>query len=118
MGVAPGNAVRQSVIASLMILLQNGIQIAAVGVKCPLQHARKVAKAPVRPDEAHRRPGNGAADQRVDNTRDRHLKSLSEQIKAEQHQQGDKHCGMGILHVAEGKKEHPGDDDQHQLPLQ
>ena len=100
-----------------MILLQNRVQIAAVRVHCPVQHPRQVAEFPVRPDEADRCPGDGAADQRINDTRQRDFKALAKQVKAQQHQQRNKHRGMGVLHVTEGKKQHAGQDDQQQLPF-
>ena len=83
----------------------------------PVQHPRQVAEFPVRPDEADRCPGDGAADQRINDTRQRDFKALAQQVKAQQHQQRNKHRGMGVLHVTEGKKQHAGQDDQQQLPF-
>ena len=57
-------------------------------------------------------PGDGAADQRINDTRQRDFKALAKQVKAQQHQQRNKHRGMGVLHVTEGKKQHAGQDDQ------
>ncbi|STV53401.1 Uncharacterised protein [Klebsiella pneumoniae subsp. pneumoniae] len=48
---------------------------------------RQVAEFPVRPDEADRCPGDGAADQRINDTRQRDFKALAKQVKAQQHQQ-------------------------------
>ena len=62
----------------------------------------------IRPDEADRCPGDGAADQRINDTRQRDFKALAKQVKAQQHQQRNKHRGMGVLHVTEGKKQHAG----------
>ena len=57
----------------------------AVRVHCPVQHPRQVAEFPVRPDEADRCPGDGAADQRINDTRQRDFKALAKQVKAQQH---------------------------------
>ncbi|MNC82627.1 hypothetical protein D3C75_1362100 [compost metagenome] len=40
MGIAAGNTIRQAVILALMVLHQNGIQIAAVGIQCLTHHGR------------------------------------------------------------------------------
>jgi hypothetical protein len=69
MGIAAGNAIGQAVIASLVILLENGIEVSAVGVDSLVQHPRQIAELPVWPDKAHRRPGDRAANQRIENTR-------------------------------------------------
>ena len=68
-GITAGDTIGQTVVAALVILLQNGIQITAVCVHRPVQDARQIAKFPVRPDEADRRPGDGAADQGINNAR-------------------------------------------------
>ncbi len=51
--------------------------------------------------------GDGAADQRINDTRQRDFKALAKQVKAQQHQQRNKHRGMGVLHVTEGKNSTP-----------
>ncbi|MNP30784.1 hypothetical protein D3C76_1238760 [compost metagenome] len=87
-----------------MILLENGIQIAAVGVNGKIQRAWQIAKTPVWPDKTHGSPGYRTANQRVDHTQQSDFKSFTQQIEAQQHQQGDKHGGMRILNITKGKE--------------
>ncbi len=49
--------------------LQYGIEIPTVGLCGAFEHARQIAKLPVRPDVAHCRPRNGTTNQRIDYAR-------------------------------------------------
>ena len=83
MRITSGNAVSQTVIASLVVLFKNGIQIAAVGIHRPVQDARQITKTPVGPDKTHCRPGDGTAEQRIDHAGQGNFKPFTQQIKAE-----------------------------------
>lgn len=82
-GVTACDTVGQPVVAALVVLLQDGIQITAVRVHRAIQHPWQVAEFPVRPDEAHRRPGDGAADQRINDARQGDFKTFAKQVKAQ-----------------------------------
>ena len=67
--VALSSPMRQTVITPLMVLFQYGIEIPTVGLCGAFEHARQIAKLPVRPDVAHCRPRNGTTNQRIDYAR-------------------------------------------------
>ncbi len=92
-----------------MILLENGVQIPAVGIHRLIEYPRQITEPPVRPDKAHRSPGNGAADQGINDARQCYFKAFPKQVETEQHQQSNKHGGVRVLHIAKRKKQHPGD---------
>lgn len=107
MRVATRDAIGETVIAPLMVLLKDGIQIATVGVKRALQHHRQPAKTPVGPDKANGTPRDSAADYRIHHARQRDFKPFSQQVKAQQDQQRDKQRGVRVLHCAEHKNSTP-----------
>ena len=78
MRVTASDAIGKTVIATLVILFEDGVQIAAVGINRTRQHPREVAELPVRPDKTDGKPGDTTPYQRVDNARQRHLKAFTQ----------------------------------------
>ena len=117
MRITAGNPVLQAVSFTVVILLQDLLQITAVCLHGAVNHQRQLAVFPVRPDITDSKPGESAADQGIDDAVDGDIKPFTQQVKTEQHQQGNKNSGLGVLTGAEHKEHQPGQHHQNKLSL-
>ena len=113
--VAPRQAVGQVVTFAVGVLSDDLLQVAAVAAQGAGQQAVQAAALPVRQDQQHRQAGDQAAEQGVDQARDKQPVAVADLVEAEQHQQGDGGGGQGVAAAAQGKEHHPGDHCKQRL---